>query len=153
MKSETRARLERECAVFAHHLCGRAAPGYAVAQYVRAHELGVVTPRGGETRFDRLLVACAREGPGLARWADAYAALLARGGLLRRKLVLLLSILESHGESAELVDHPTPGPAPVVLLRALWTAGVFAALFCLAALVLTPLRAACALAGAPREPA
>jgi hypothetical protein len=58
---------------------------------------------------DDVLTAVARRGPAFARLADAWAGVLARNGTLRRKLVLLLAILESTGETSSKVDTPDRG--------------------------------------------
>jgi len=103
--------LERECDTFCRALIGRASPEPVRAAYVRAHEAGVILRDAPEqpTRFDEWLVRFARGGSSRTRLADSYAVLFARSTLLRRKLVLLLAILESTAPSARWVDTPDPG--------------------------------------------
>lgn len=125
-RSLDRAALASEFAVFARCLLGRAPePGW-VATYVRAHEAGTVEVRSA-TSLDRALLALARVGPAATRLADSFAAVFSRAGLLRRKLVLVLAILESHASSANEIDAARAGS------RLLWV-GV-AALMGLAGLV------------------
>lgn len=89
----TDARLERECRVFTRHLIGRDPGDYVTGRYLDAHRVRQdFTPR---SRFDRFLCGFARRSPFLARFADAFAAVFAPGSVLRRKLVLLLAMLES----------------------------------------------------------
>lgn len=105
-----RERWARECDLFCRYLLGRSPEPAVVAAYCRAHAVGVVErqlPAHPSAR-DRALLQIARIGPAFVRAADAYAAVFARSSLLRRKLVLLLAILESGGAAAEL-DHATPG--------------------------------------------
>jgi hypothetical protein len=56
---------------------------------------------------DDALVAFARGGPWRARLADVYASRFDRSGPLRRKLVLMVAMLESVGETSRRVDRPT----------------------------------------------
>jgi hypothetical protein len=93
--------LAAECRVFCRYLLGRDAPPDVVDAYCRAHEGG-----------------CA--GPGLALTALDRAAVCARGSVLRRKLVLLVAILESRGSTAAALDTAVPGS------RLAWLAGAAA---------------------------
>jgi hypothetical protein len=87
------ARLRRECRVFTRHLI-RSDPGdYIVARYIEAHRLRPVFT--ATSRFDRFLCAFARVSPFMTRFADAWSAVFAPTAVLRRKLVLLLAMLES----------------------------------------------------------
>jgi NADH dehydrogenase len=97
--------LGDEAAVFCHYLIGREPSEYIRTKYVEAHTAG---PNGPVLRrsFDDRLIAFARGGPGRTRFADAYAAVFSRHGTFRRKLVLLLAILESTREASALVDSP-----------------------------------------------
>ncbi|MCC6407823.1 MAG: hypothetical protein IT453_11695, partial [Planctomycetes bacterium] len=81
------------------------------------------------------------------RLADAHARLFRNGGLLRRKLVLLLALLETHADTVGRVDAPSvSGPVAFVVETALRLA-VFALLALLGLFVFLPLRALCALGG------
>ncbi|MFN8178462.1 MAG: hypothetical protein U0167_11045 [bacterium] len=90
------------------HLAGVAPSPYVVAQYVRAHEAGRSGPVRSVDDEDDPLVLAARGGPFGARLADAWAAAFDRTGPLRRKLVLLLALLES-GRESDLLDRPGAG--------------------------------------------
>lgn len=61
-------------------------------QYAAAHES---LPQRAVDRFDRWLVVVARAAPMACGLADAYARVVRPYGLLRRKLVLALAVLES----------------------------------------------------------
>lgn len=103
--------LERECDTFCRAIIGRSAPDQVRVAYVRAHETGPVLRDAPErpTRFDDWLVRFARGGPARTSLADSYAVLFARTTLLRRKLVLLLAILESTAPASRWIDTPDPG--------------------------------------------
>ncbi len=99
---ETRSLLASECDALCEYLVGCGPPAALREHYIRAHELGRVGAAAG--RIDRLLVTLARGGSGAAALADSVAVVAARRGLLRRKLVLLLALLESSRETWRLVD-------------------------------------------------
>jgi len=61
-----------------------------------------------------------------------------RGGTLRRKLVLLLAILESTGETSAVVDTPDEGTASRFVLEAFVRCVSFPAVVLLAAVWLGP---------------
>lgn len=102
-----RAALDAECRVFTRHLLGVAPAPAVVDAYIAAHERA--PHYAAETAFDRRLVAAAVRHPVVARLADAYGRLLAPTGLLRRKLVLLLAILETTPPHYRAVDAPLAG--------------------------------------------
>jgi len=91
--SDGAATLVRECRTFTRLLARSPATPYVIGKYIDAHRVhtSLADPRG----FDRVLVGRAASGPLVARMADAYARHVMPRGVLRRKLVLLLAILES----------------------------------------------------------
>ena len=105
--------LARECDAFCRYLSARPATPYVLGKYTEGHLAGVADrPHTGV--FDDVLVRVATSGTLAARIADAYARVFDRGAVLRRKLVLLLAILENtppthaafapeHAESPALV--------------------------------------------------
>ena len=132
--------LDGECDVFVRYLTGVAADPVVRSSYRDAHEQGVL----GEPadRFDALLVRWAAAGPVRARWVDGYARFFASGGLLRRKLVLLLALLESRAPSDGLVDRVEPGSRVGFLARMTLEMALFALRLVAAAFVLLPARLA-----------
>ncbi len=141
------AALDREAAVFVRYLTGAdpsspgqggAAGDYVLAKYRDAHARGAV----GEATdgFDAALVRWAAAGPLRARWVDGYARFFASGGLLRRKLVLVLALLESRAPTDALVDQVEPGSRAGFLAGMTLSMGLFALRLVGAALVLTPAR-------------
>jgi hypothetical protein len=110
--------LARECAVFARFLVQAPASPYVVQTYVRAHR--ALSGLGVSTAPERAVVGVAARSPVLARLADAYARVCAPRSLLRKKLSVLLSILETAPPSSRVVDGtPSSGPAAGVLELAL----------------------------------
>ena len=146
------ALLERESVVWCHYLID-AEPSRGVREgYLRAHRVGAVEPAGGSSAFDRALVAFARRGPHFARFADVHARLFSGSGLLRRKLVLALALLETDPDAHRRVDLVSRGSRSRFLAAmALWIASfALAAVFGL--LVFVPVRLVCALIGGSGRP-
>ncbi|MGQ0721550.1 MAG: SDR family oxidoreductase [Candidatus Eiseniibacteriota bacterium] len=131
----TDAVLDRECSVLCRHLIGAEPPDSVRHAYRAAHRPGAHGPmRSG----DDVLTAVARRGPAFARLADAWAGVLARNGTLRRKLVLLLAILESTGETSAKVDAPDRGTSLGFVAGLVGRVMLFAATFAVS-LVVVPL--------------
>lgn len=124
--------LARECVTFTRHLAGVAPAPPVVEAYVRAH---AVSPRfAPATAFDPRLVALARRHAVLTRLADAYAVLAAPTSLLRRKLILLLALLETTPPHYRAIDAPLAGGAASTVAALAWRGSV-AALVALAGVV------------------
>ncbi|MCE9596212.1 MAG: hypothetical protein K8S98_18635 [Planctomycetes bacterium] len=140
--------LEREGATFGRYLGAGESSHRALAKYREAHELGVVVTSAASTRFDRALVGFARLGTFATRLADTHARLFRKGGLLRRKLVLLLAILETHADTADRVDAPTVGSPAVFVVEVAFRLIVFAVLALVGLVVFLPLRVVCAFGSA-----
>ena len=146
-----RDRLDEECAVFCRYLIDADPSPATMALYRRAHELGTLAPRAGEGRFERALVAVARRGTAPARLADCHARVFAPAGLLRRKLTLVLALLESDPAAFERVDRVDCGSLFTFGLRAGLLAGLFVLVLTGGLLFFLPLRLACAVLGPQGE--
>jgi hypothetical protein len=94
--------LVKECCFFTDYLLGCDATSYVIRKYSDAHEVSQVFATG--TRFDFLLLRAARSSWRMAKVADSYARVFAPQALLRKKLVLLLAILETSSPSYRLID-------------------------------------------------
>lgn len=120
--------LARECrTLFGYVFGGEPAPAL-VERYLAGHRALGARLRAPSDGLDGLLLRAARRGRLLARLADTYARLFRPGALIRRKLSLLVAIVESTPEGASAFDSPD-APAG---LRFLGTAAVRALGFALA---------------------
>jgi hypothetical protein len=133
--------LAGECRTFTSYLLGRHAAPDVVAAYQKAHEVSVVDASGVTPSLDLALLRVARFGSGGLRAADAYAAVLAPSSLLRRKLTLLVAILESRGQSAAALDTAGSGSRAGWIFDVSARAGASALMLCVGAMLVTPLRA------------
>ena len=96
---------DSECRVFCRYLIGSDPTEYVIDTYCGAKELK--TASSGAS--DVALLEVARRGPWLARAADAYASVFARRSTLRRRLILLMAILESVRASSDVLDTADAG--------------------------------------------
>ena len=121
--AEHAATLEQEARVFTRALIGRDPSDYVLRQYARGH---MALPLAPVQAFDRVLLRTARGAPWQARMADAWARRFAGTSILRRKLTLLLAILESSAPSdAEFAPVRASAFGVVLRLAAAGTAAVF----------------------------
>lgn len=132
--------LERECEVFVRYLSGAAPSDYVRERYAAAHAAGVVDPPGGATKFDAFVVVLARAGVFVTRALDAHSRVFANGSLLRRKLVLVLALLEVRSPHAEALDTPTGSSRLAMFACMAWLGLRFALTVLLTSLVLLPLK-------------
>jgi hypothetical protein len=95
--------LERECRVLTRYLTGSEPTPYVIEKYCNAHRTSGAFEG---TSLDHWLtnLACAK--PLFTLPADAYARFFASHGLLRRKLILLLAILEVSPPFFKALDRP-----------------------------------------------
>jgi NADH dehydrogenase len=142
--------LDAECRAFTLHVIGREADDYVHAKYRAAHDrLAALHSRDA---FDLFLVRFARRGRLLTKLADAYAAVAMPSSVLRRKLVLLLAILETCPPYHRILDEPAGGGPVRASARLVVTCFFAAASLVAAAAILLPVRALFAVtAGASRD--
>jgi hypothetical protein len=139
------SRLHRECEAFCRYLIGRAPSDYIRDKYCDAHARSAEYSSSGA--FDRALLNFAARGTAFARLADSYACLFARYSSLRRKLILLFSILESASPQHGFSDAVDGSSQPVLFLKIVFRGVLFALRLALACLLFIPMRLA--LGGSP----
>ncbi len=139
--------LEREHAVFSAYLGSYSSDARVVARYSTAHAPMLAS----DDRFDRWLVAFARRGRVACSLADAYARRVRPYGLLRRKLTLVLALLETGSATHAHFDRARPA-SRIATLSALAGAGVWWVLrTALALIVVAPLHLAAIVAPGGRD--
>jgi hypothetical protein len=103
----TAPNLSAECVVFTQHLLGCRPTDYVIAKYEEANEkLPTLAPAD---RFDAWLVGFAASRASAASLADSYAAVFVPASALRKKLVILLAILETCPPFHQDIDDPVRG--------------------------------------------
>lgn len=98
----------REARTFASYLGAPSFPSEISERYHRAIQDWRAAP---SDRFDAWLVRFAGASPGLTSIADTYARLARPYGDLRRRLTLMLALLETHGATHAAYDRARPSSA------------------------------------------
>ena len=130
--------LDAECRVFVRHILGCDAAPYVLEKYTDAHRVSAAYSTG--SRFDMFLVRVAARNTFFAKLVDSYASVLAPVSLVRRKLVLILAILETAAPSCSVIDD-VDGSSVAVQFARLCVRGVGSVLGLLVGvLVFTPAR-------------
>jgi hypothetical protein len=110
-----RAQLERECRIYGRYLIGREPDEYIIEEYIACHEAGRI-PEPAD-RFERFLLAASLSRPFVTRMADAYASRLLKYGALRKKLVLVLALLECAPATFGSLDEVDGGGLSGTMVR------------------------------------
>ena len=131
-------RLERECRSYAQYLAGRPPDDYLLRKYIECHKIGRIAEP--EDAFDRFLTRTAARGPFLARAADTYASRFLKYGSLRKKLVLVLALLECSPGWFETLDRVEPGGVPGTVARLAWRTGTYLAMLLFSLALFLPVR-------------
>lgn len=101
--------LERECRVFARYLTGRVPEDYVGRKYLEAFSSARRAQLAACGRFDRVLLSLACTHPLLTRVSDIYSRLFCFDSVVRRRLVMLLALIESDAASIGRLDYPNCG--------------------------------------------
>lgn len=145
-EAESDGTIRREFSVFGRYLVGRDPGASALAHYERWHAAHGNAEFASAPPIDRVLVAIARIHPIATRIADAYCARLRRASLLRRKLVLVLALIECSSETYTLVEEPRSSSRAGAWARLVASGAIEGLAFVAGAIVLFPLHAVLGLA-------
>lgn len=110
-----------ECRVFAHFLADTDASPYVQHAYANLLPTSDVPPDVRDRLIERALLSVARQGTLLARVADGYARIFLPRSVLRRRLVLMLAILENSPGSERLLNSGDEGSLLGVGVRLMLT--------------------------------
>ena len=134
-----------ECQTFCRYLLGSSPDSYIVGKYQQAHNVGHPTENVDSVYFDGFLLFLAKRTPLLTKLADSYSRVFYPNSLLRRKLVLLLAILESYAPTYEKLDTPNANGLPQLCLLTCIRTLTFALAVLVSSIILMPTQVACAL--------
>ena len=144
MKDST---LFLECKIFCDYLVRQNSDTYITQKYQSAHQLDVIPVSKTDLPFDRWLMMVARTHPFMTRLADSYCSVLFPNSVLRKKLVLLVAILESSKYCQDFSDMPEPSTKMTFLARCIVEGMVYVAILSLAFISLFPPHLCCILYG------
>jgi len=131
--------LDRESLVFCRYLVGEKPNDYIQMKYREAHRNHSLASQDPSTSAEDLLVRIARISPLATRIIDSYTRVVHPISLVRKKLVLLLAILESSAPTHKYMDSVDAISIPAFLLRSIQRVLSFALLSTVAILVVSPL--------------
>ncbi len=141
--------LDRECRVFTRYLIGQQPTAYVLAKYADYHRASAAMADLAADRFDCFLVSMAASGPILARLVDSYTARFYKGSAVRKKLVLLLALLECSPPSFQYLDAADSAGTAAIVFRMLAQAGLSAIALLVSMLLFLPIHLVLAPAPGP----
>lgn len=135
-----RNRLEAECRVFTRYLADQLPDSYILKKYSDALLDKQPAAFQPQSAFDALLLKLAMIHPWMTRANDIYSRFFFSDSVLRKKLVLLLAILETREPTASHLDAPVRTSLIRFLLLFTGQAIIAGLLLVLSTLTLTPAR-------------
>ena len=130
--------LSRECAVFCRYLIGKRPNEYILRKYEDGHRVGRMARVAGSDPFDAFLIRMARMSPLTAKLVDGYTRVFYKSSSVRKKLVLLLAILESCSPTHHYLDSVESNPKPLLILRLLQRILLFPLVLVLGTIIIVP---------------
>jgi hypothetical protein len=127
--------LLRECQVFTTYLIGQQPNRYIIRKYSDGCDVSDVLRDPEPNSFDAFLLRVARTHSFASRLVDTYTCVFQKGSIFRKRLVLLLAIVESCAPFYSHVDVPD-STGKLSLLIGLFHRGAAFALFLLLSTVL-----------------
>ena len=134
--------LDRECSVFCRYLIGQEPNEYVKRKYRDAHRSLSWARVDQANPSDIFLLHVARIRPWSSKVIDAYARVFRPASLVRKKLILLLAILESCAPSHLYLDAVDASSIPAFVLKSLPRCATFVLAFSLAVFLIFPLELA-----------
>ncbi len=99
-------RINTECRVFCRYLTGQLPDPYISRKYAEAFSPRQPLSRDLQSEFDALLVRLAVIHPLFTRTVDIFSRIFYTDSTLRKRLVLLLALLEIQSSTAVELDYP-----------------------------------------------
>ncbi len=144
---------ENECRLFTRFLAGVEMSPYVLATYARLLPTADVSPRSAQRLIERSLLAVSHAGLIPLRAADMYARVFLPRSLLRRRLVLLLAILENTEGSERPLNSAYEGSLVSVALELMLTGIASGLCLLLGIVIFAPLHLVSGAGDAAPEPA
>ena len=132
--------LDRECSIFCRYLIGQAPNDYVSKRYRDAHRSYPFTNSGSSGLSEDLLMKIARTSPWCARIIDIYSRFFQPFSVIRKKLVLLLAILESCAPTHFYLDSVDSDLISLLPLKLVLRCLTFAILLLVVILTILPLQ-------------
>ena len=130
--------LTEECIVFSQFIVNEEIDEYVCKKYIDGHSLSNIALQKKNDLFNGIIVAVARLNPLLTRLADTYTSVFYRRSLLRKKLVLLLAILEIRQSYISILDTANESSKPILFLQLLQRELFFLGLLMISSIIFGP---------------
>ncbi len=131
--------ISEECHVFVRYLIGQEPSNYILRKYIEAHTIRHISSGIDEPVFDKFLLYVARRHPCLTRMIDTYTCIFLRKSLIRKKLVLLLAILETCSQTHSYFDCPYASNKIILCLKMMQNGIFFMVRMVVSILIFSPL--------------
>jgi hypothetical protein len=132
-------RLDRECVVFCRYLIGQEPNEYVKRKYQEAHRRSSLPSDRRLDPADDFLVKVASISPWTTRLVDVHARVFCKSSLVRKKLILMLAILESCAPTHHYLDAVDSATVMRLFLSALYRCSTFVLMLLVAIVVIFPL--------------
>ena len=130
--------LNKECTLFSHYLMDEEPNAYVLEKYHAAHAVTDLSPNHEADQFDVLLIRISTTHPFITKLVDTYTSVFFRNSLIRRKWVLLLSILESCAPTYSYFDVPDSSTRTILFRTLLQKLFLFITVLFLSIILLMP---------------
>lgn len=105
-KKARNKQLERECEVYTNFLVNDGPSRYILNKYLEAHRESNIFDGSELEAFETFLLEFSSRNTFFARLVDSYASFFYKGSIIRKKIILLLAILESCSPSYRQFEAP-----------------------------------------------
>jgi hypothetical protein len=126
--------------VYSRYLLGLVPGDYVTRKYAGAFDSGRQQALTAHSRFDEILLYLAAIHPLLTRAVDLYARFFHPAAVVRRRLIMLLAIIETHAQSVARLEQPVAGGMPGLLLDITVRSVISAVLLCVSTVLLLPVQ-------------
>jgi len=109
--------LNDECHVFTYYLINQRPNGYVLNKYRDAHRASDAFHNPDTNPFDTFLVSISTTSPFVTKLVDSYTSVFFRRSVVRKKMVLLLAIIESCAPTHSHLDSPDPCAKTTLWIR------------------------------------
>jgi hypothetical protein len=132
--------LDRECRVFCEYLLGEEPDAYVAAKYRAANLARKLCGPAAEIGFEAFLLRLARRGGLFTGMVDTFTGVFGRCSVFRKKMTMLVAILESCGSLHDRIGSAVSGSKTALFLRLTLHGLGFAVSLLLSAAILFPCR-------------
>ena len=116
--------LDRECQVYSKYLIQQVPGKYVVDKYHDAHKKSRDLRRPPKNKFDEVLIKLSSKTPFMTKIVDSYAALFFKNSLFRKKVIVLMAILENSPLSYLAFEAPD-SKSPFLIALSLGLRGIY----------------------------